>query len=360
MRFIEHLVADGFNYAFGLSAADLTGNGVVDLVVADTEVGIAWYENDGDGCFTPHVIDARSDEWLERHAVVDIDGDGRPEIVVVDNINGSVLYFEFDGDPRRRDAWRRRYLCEGTLPGAYDVAVADFDGDGRLDVAASSWRKGNRFDWFQQLPEGGWAQHTIDSDLPETRTVRVADFDGDGRPDLLGTATEGAQMMWYRNPGGLSEPWEKHVIDSHPRPVHGHPVDMDGDGGVDVVMALGMHVQEGSPTEGHQVAWYEADPDNGWRKHIICEHFPGAFEAVAGDLDGDGRVEVAASSWGEGRVAIFRHDGDPRGRWTMQLLTEDWPRVSQVVLADLTGTGQLDIVAAAERGSNEVRRWTLL
>jgi hypothetical protein len=50
------------------------------------------------------------------------------------------------------------------LPGAYDVAVADFDGDGGLDVAASSWRKGNRFDWFEQR-DGRRIQHPIEENI---------------------------------------------------------------------------------------------------------------------------------------------------------------------------------------------------
>ena len=43
----EHLAQGGYNYAFGISAIDLTGNGVPDLVTPDTEVGLYWLENDG-------------------------------------------------------------------------------------------------------------------------------------------------------------------------------------------------------------------------------------------------------------------------------------------------------------------------
>src|SRR5215218_4373862 len=100
MKFTEHLVSNEFNYAYGISAADLTGNGVLDLIAADTNVGLYWFENDGQGEFTRHVIHRRTEEWLERHAVADLNGDGRPELVFVDNIGGSVLWFECYGDPR--------------------------------------------------------------------------------------------------------------------------------------------------------------------------------------------------------------------------------------------------------------------
>ena len=365
IRFTEHLIADGYNYAYGISAADLTGNGVLDIVSADTDVGLYWFENDGQGNFTKHIIHERAKEWLERHAVVDINGDGRPEIVSVDNINGSLLYFAFDGDPRDRNNWHYHYIIEGELPGAYDVAVADFDGDGDLDVAASSWLKGNRFDWFEQR-DGQWIRHPIEENIGETRTICAADIDGDGKIDLLGTARTGNQVVWYQNPGDpIHQPWRKTIIDDAPQPIHGHPVDMDGDGDVDVVMALGMlppdHDHKGVGFEHHQIVWYENDgnPTVGpWQKHIICAHFPHAFEAIAADLDNDGQMEVVATAWDmTGRVALFKHRGDPRGPWDMQILKDGWLRADQVIVADLDGDGRLDIIAAAERGSNELRWW---
>ena len=138
VKFTEHLVMGGFNYAYGVSAADITGNGCLDLIAADTSVGLYWFENDGSGNFKQHIIHEREDEWLERHAIADINGDGRPEIVIVDNINGCLLWFEFDGDPRDRNSWSHHYITEGDLPGAYDVAVADFDGDGDPDICMTN------------------------------------------------------------------------------------------------------------------------------------------------------------------------------------------------------------------------------
>jgi len=138
---------------------------------------------------------------------------------------------------------------------------------------------------------------------------------------------------------------------------------MDGDGDLDVVIALGY----GGPNEGtdprlHQIVWYENDghPERTpWKKHVIAESFLNAFEAFAADLDGDGQMEVVATAWGagKGRVAVFKHQGDPRGPWSMQLLKDKWSRADQVFVADIDGDGRPDVVAAAERGSNEVRWW---
>ena len=359
IRLSEHLVADGFSYAYALSAADLTGNGSMDLVVCDTNVGLNWFENDGAGKFTRHVIREREGEWIERHSIVDIDGDGRDEIVCVDNINGCILYFECDGDPRDPSSWRHRYVTEGELPGAYDLDVADLDGDGDLDVAASSWRIGNHFAWFENR-DGVWVRHLIEDGLRETRAIRAADFDGDGHLDLLGGAAESDVLLWYRNPGDPRvDPWERHVIDTTPGPFHAQVVDMDGDGDLDVVIALRGPDAHGP--EAGQVAWYENDGDPAagpWRKHLIGEPFPLAFEAVAADVDGDGQMEVVGTRWGEnGGLAIFKHEGDPRGPWRKQTIKDGWSNATQAIFADVDGDGRLDIVATSERGANEVRWW---
>jgi hypothetical protein len=362
IKFSERLIMAGYSYAYGISAVDITGNGVLDIVSADTTVGLYWFENDGKGNFTQHVIDKRTGEWLERHAIADINGDGQPEIVTIDNLNGCVLWFGFEGDPRDTGAWKRHYITEGGLSSAYDVAVADFDGDGDLDVAASSYRKGNQFAWFENRG-GEWVKHLIEENMKETRTICAADINGDGRPDLLGSASMSDQLVWYENPGDpIRQPWEKHIIDTAPRPIHGHFADMDGDGGADIVMALGCWApKEQDRPDVYQIAWYEhgGHPERcPWKKHIICEAFPSAFEALAIDIDGDGETEVLATAWGEkGRLVLFKHDGDPRGQWSMQVLKDNWVNANQMIVADLDGDGRPDIVASAERGSNELRWW---
>ena len=362
INFTEQLIGDGYFYAYGIAAVDLTGNGAPDIVSADKNVGLYWFENDGRGNFTRHIIREQADEWLERHVIADINGDGRPEIVIVDNINGSLLYFAFDGDPRERNNWHHHYITEGQLPGAYEVTVADFDGDGDLDVAASSWRKGNQFAWFEQR-DGQWIKHIIEENIAETRTMCAADFDGDGKIDLLGTARVGNQVVWYQNPGDpVNQPWRKYVIDTATQPTHGQPVDMDGDGDVDVIMALGMSPpQDPCDLQYQQIVWYEntGDPTvTPWPKHIICDCLPNAFEAIAADLDNDGQMEVVGVGWDKtGRVALFKHRGDPRGPWDMQILKDGWTRANQVIAVDIDGDGRLDLVASAEQNSNEVRWW---
>ena len=200
--------------------------------------------------------------------------------------------------------------------------------------------------------------------------MRAADFDGDGDIDLLGTGRKAGQVIWYENhlvSGSVA--WKKHLIDDKsPCPTHGNPVDMDGDGDLDVVMALGFYYRPGSANsdaslqrDDNQIVWYENNgkPATGlWKKHVIGPRFDDAFEAVAGDLDGDGDIDVAATSWrNPGRVVWFENHGDPQGKWTRHILKNNWRSANQIIIADFNGDGRPDIAACAEHGSYELRWW---
>lgn len=369
VQFSEHLLLDDYGYAYGIAAADLDGDGDLDLVSSETTKNhLYWFENDGKGNFRKRFIMKDEPGWFERNAVGDINGDGKPDVVVVKNQAGDIVWFENNGTPGDDKLWKRHVIIKGGLPGAYDVALADLDGDGLLDVAASSWVRGKQFCWFKNPGKDGfdkeWPRHLIEDNLLETRTIRVADINGDGKPDLLGTASSINLIVWYENPGKpATGPWKKHVIDDKsPRPIHGHAIDFDKDGDIDVVMALGMLAKDEKET--NQVVWYENVGKKGqgteWKKHVIGK-LPGAFEAFAADLDGDGHLDVAATAWAEkpmAKLVWFHNPGDAsKENWPMYVVKDQWARANQVIVADLDGDRRPDIAACAERGANELRWW---
>lgn len=388
IQFSEHLIQDGYNYTFGVTAIPGTKPGVMDLIAIDIKklaVPYTWrsfvyrYINDGNGHFTRQTIHENEPGWLERQTAADLTGNGHPDLIIVNNKLGNVIWLENEG-PGSAGLWKR-HLITSDAPQAYDVAAVDLDGDGFIDIAVAGWRS-HHISLYRnpgrEVRSAEWQRTIIDSGMTEARTMCFADFNNDGRPDLVCTSTglpnmhEGAtpaehrgSIVWYENPGHPSHgQWTKHIIDNQSRgPCHGHPADLDGDGNIDIVMAIGMRADLDSPAN-HEIAWYE-NIDNGkrWVKHHIGK-FPFAFEAIAVDLDGDGALEVVATAWSQGnRLAWFKHNGDPRGRWTMHVIREDWPAANQVIAADLTGNGRADLIASSDDGSHlskgacELRWW---
>jgi len=395
VRFSEHLLAGPYSYAYGLAAADLDGDGDLDVTSQDvvgssanraepTVSSFSWFENDGRGSFRRHFIHRDEPGWFERHAVGDINGDGRPDVAVVNNRDGHILWLASGADPTK--PWARHVITT-TCTRAYDVALADFDEDGDLDAVAAGYAS-SRITWYENPGPAGWDREwvgrVLDDKMPEARTIAVCDFNRDGRVDVFAAAVgaenvppeiedvrqHGSRITWYENPGRPAErEWTRHVIDDRSRgPIHGHPADVDGDGDLDVVMALGMR-EALVPASMHQVVWYENEgsPGSGkkWTKHAVGP-LPSAFEAVAVDLDADGDVDIVATAWSKGdRVVWFENSGDPRGAWTQHVIRSGWNAANQVIVADLDGDGRLDLAATADNGSsrinykgaNELRWW---
>ena len=129
--------------------------------------------------------------------------------------------------------------------------VLDVNGDGRNDVVTAAGHDYGVF-WFEQLSDGQWARRTIDAAWSQGHASTMADLNGDGRTDLITgkrfMAHNGSDpgereplgIYWYEYRKGQtgSLEWIRHLIDYGGRTGAGMQipvVDIDGDGDADLV-----------------------------------------------------------------------------------------------------------------------------
>ena len=153
-------------------------------------------------------------------------------------------------------------IASSGIDGATDVDVGDLDGDGDVDMVATSWND-DRVTWFQNDGTGSFTEYTVDTGITGARHVFVADINGDTDLDLIVSDYEGDTVTWYENDGVATPTFTARVITNTADGAwSSFAIDMDGDGDIDVLSAS---------IWDDKVAWYENDgaPTPGWTEHLI-------------------------------------------------------------------------------------------
>jgi hypothetical protein len=191
-----------------IAVADLTGNGIEDLVATDMR-GVNVFLGNPDGSFTLVSRPRTGYVYVSSVAVADFDGDGIPDLVVghgdlIDGYGvGRVMVFDGNGDGTFKDPVEYDLRNNGN-PGAtpIDVVAADFRGIGRPDVAVlDAW--GGQVDMLLNQADGTFQfgpAIRITGGL-EASSLVVADFNNDGIPDLAAAGDNGVGVLIGRGDG---------------------------------------------------------------------------------------------------------------------------------------------------------------
>lgn len=355
-------------------AMDITGNGRDDIVIGGMgsqhhlhldgkrtrlpswtavkdrlgfpESNLFWYENPG---WERHTIFEETRLGV-GHAVHDLDGDGRLDILAGQPIHhNEVFWFRQPADPHSR--WER-YVITDDFEKYHDLLVADVDDDGDVEVVGISQESETLF--YYDVPDdptrGPWPDelcHVVD---PGTGAegLGVADLDGDGQTELI------AGTSVYHRPATAGDPWGVESIASGWDDVRVAVADVDGDGHPEVVLAEGD-----SPTYGShpgRVSWF--DPPE-WTEHRLAEDLfcPHTLEVC--DITRDGSQDVLVGEMGLGehdepRLRLYVNEG--QGTFSEEVLSHTIP-IHEGKVANMRGNGRVDIVGKSYGPDCHVDVW---
>ena len=335
-------------------AADLDADGDLDLVVAMEFAANVLLLNDGTGRFADVSAERlpRTDHDSEDIAIADFDADGDLDLVFVSEDDQTNEYWLNDGAAHFSDA-SDRFPVRGTTNA---VLTHDFDGDGSPDLLL-----GNNGPNVLLLNDGQGHFHDASAEwLPNrrdtTQDVELGDVDGDGDLDLL-VGNEDANRLLLREGNRFVEAAEAQL------PLRRSPEetreadfgDVDGDGDLDVIFGNINAFVPGADPQNRLLL----NDGRGFFTDVTATHLPQqatrSFDVDLVDVDGDGDLDVLTADAQPGPrytepFRVYRNDGT--GRFT-EATSDLFPagvvgKGFDVEAVDVNGDGKRDLYFASQ------------
>ena len=232
------------------------------------------------------------------------------------------------------------HIIQENFGGACTIASADFDGDGDLDVVATSF-DGNYISWFENDGTQAFTQHLIIDNFGEATVVDVACIDGDSDIDIIATAQADNKISWFENDG--SGNFTEHIITTDFQSAgfvyardqqRGIDLDINEDGYTDFI-ATGTD-------PGNKISWFENDGNQNFTEHLLKDDWYWVRRASSYDIDQDGDMDIFAGGKA-GDLIWFENDGAEN--FSEHYIISDWGWLNAVLAEDINQDGFIDLVA---------------
>ena len=295
-KWVRHDLGDNSPSDVGAAALDVNGDEWVDFVT-----GGAWYENPKaphEKQFVRHVFDPGL-KAVHDLILGDVNGDRRMDVLTMSDRN-DVRWYKIAEKPHQR--WDHTRIGEPVHSG---ISLGDLDKDSDLDVVRSNV-------WFENLGRGRtWAMHKMTEpwgakDPPfavnATQTA-TTDLNRDGRLDVVICDGENpsSKIAWLEAPADpRREKWRTHPLPRGDDDARGalhtlHVGDFDNDGDDDI-FTVEMERFPGARAPRWFI-WENTDGQGTLVERVILDANLGGHEAVVGDVDRDGDLDICSKPW---------------------------------------------------------------
>lgn len=340
------------NFPSAAAIADVNGDGKNDVVLTNPATGnISVLFGHGDG-----TLDAEAPSYDtggnpgEPALIADFNGDGLPDVALSDG-SFNMVYLQGYGDGSFRAAPTYELPKSfGQFPTTFSVATGDFNGDGIPDVVIGQSANFGSTGVAVYLGKGDGTFHpgiNYGGGDPFLQNVVVADFNGDGKLDIAATDnTDNIVQILIGNGDGTFSPGAFYPTDSNsnPGPTDIVAGDFNHDGKIDLAIAnantntIGVLLGNGDGTFGNFVSY------------PLPGQSPGSLAAV--DLNGDGYLDLEAGVFNGDfpQVAILLGKSDNSGAFNAAVFIDINGIPTQLAFGDLNKDGKVDMAVTESEG----------
>ncbi|MBV9927251.1 MAG: VCBS repeat-containing protein [Acidobacteria bacterium] len=334
-----------------IALADFNGDGRTDVALLHTgQSGVRpkllVALDNGAGGYTPVTpITYSFDSPLYRLVAADFNKDGRADLAVVGTLTQpfshilSISLSNPDGSPGAPTNY-----TSASMQNPYDLAAADFNNDGNLDLVTVNGGSQNYTILFGN-GAGGFtftAQQAVGTRFDH---VAVGDFNGDSKPDLAITDFDDKRLVILRNnDNGVFGVTQTVALNGAPDNVVAG--DFNGDGKADLVVANQLTVGGNLPTDDSSVGVLLNDGTGNFNAPAYYKVGATPRDLVTADFDGDSKLDLAVangSSSNTQAAAVYVLSGDGAGAFSNPAIFNFPGAHTAIAAADLDKDGRTDI-----------------